>query len=139
MGLKTPAMTAAGCKPGCMAKAGSSQRRSRQAAAYARQRARNEIKIAEASRLAAERAAAARRAHVNQDLDDVWGGPRGALNRLSAVARELEILERRTQILRDERDEIVTQLRAVDTSWNSLALRTGLSRQALSKRARTDT
>lgn len=132
-------MTGVECKPGCMAKAGSSQRRNRQAAAYARQRARNEIKIAEASLLAAERAAAARRAHVNHDLEEEWGGQRGALDRLSAIARELEILQRETQILRDERDEIITQLRAVDTSWNSLAMRTGLSRQALSKRARTDT
>lgn len=122
-----------------MAKAGSSQRRNRQAAAYARQRARNEIKVAEASLLAAEREAAARRAHVNHDLDEEWGGPRGALDRLNAIARELEILQRKTQILRDERDEIIRQLRAVDTSWNSLAMRTGLSRQALSKRARTDT
>jgi hypothetical protein len=111
----------------------------RQAESYARQRARSEIKVAEASLRVAEREAAARRAHVNQDLDAVWGGQRGALDRLSAIACELEILQRRTQILRDERDEIITQLRAVDTSWNSLAMRTGLSRQALSKRARTDT
>lgn len=121
-----------------MANAGSSQRRNRQAAAYARQRASNEIKVAEASLRGADREAAARREHVDQDLGEVWGGQRGALDRLSAISHELEILQRRTQMLRDERDEIITQLRAVDTSWNSLAMRTGLSRQALSKRARTD-
>lgn len=122
-----------------MANAASGQRKNRRTAAYARQRARSEIKVAEAALRVAEREEAARRVHVDQGLGAVWGGQRGALDRLSAVAHELEILQRRTQILRDERDEIITQLRAVDTSWNSLAMRTGLSRQALSKRVRTDT
>jgi hypothetical protein len=56
------------------------------------------------------------------------------LQRLKALSRELEKLHRQEQSLLRERDRLVAQLRREGESWASLSSRTGLSRQALSKR-----
>lgn len=56
------------------------------------------------------------------------------LQRLKTLSRELEKLHRQEQSLLRERDRLVAQLRHEGESWASLSSRTGLSRQALSKR-----
>lgn len=56
------------------------------------------------------------------------------LQRLKALSRELEKLHRQEHSLLRERDRLVAQLRSDGESWASLSSRTGLSRQALSKR-----
>lgn len=56
------------------------------------------------------------------------------LQRLKALSRELEKLHRQEQSLLRERDRLVAQLRREGEPWASLSSRTGLSRQALSKR-----
>lgn len=56
------------------------------------------------------------------------------LQRLKALSRELEKLHRQEHALLRERDRLVEQLRSEGESWASLSSRTGLSRQALSKR-----
>lgn len=56
------------------------------------------------------------------------------LQRLKALSRELQKLHRQEQSLLRERDQLVAQLRREGESWASLSSRTGLSRQALSKR-----
>lgn len=56
------------------------------------------------------------------------------LQRLKALSRELEKLHRQEHSLLRERDRLVAQLRSEGESWASLSSRTGLSRQALSKR-----
>lgn len=63
------------------------------------------------------------------------GGERGEIARLSEVSRELERLDREALILIEERDALVDSLRTAGRSWNDLASRTRLSRQALMKRA----
>jgi hypothetical protein len=59
------------------------------------------------------------------------------LDRLSKICDALARLQREEDELRAERDEVIDALRELDTSWNLLALRTGLSRQALIKRRRS--
>ena len=56
------------------------------------------------------------------------------LNRLSEIAKSLVKLHREETALLRERDELIAQLRKRDVPWSTLAMRTGLSRQALSKR-----
>ncbi len=56
------------------------------------------------------------------------------LQRLKALSRELQKLHHEEQSLLRERDHLVAQLRREGESWASLSSRTGLSRQALSKR-----
>jgi len=63
------------------------------------------------------------------------GCERGELTRLSELSRELERLDREALILIEERDALVDSLRAAGSSWNDLASRTRLSRQALMKGA----
>jgi hypothetical protein len=67
-------------------------------------------------------------------LEDRWGTRADALDRLGHLGRNIGRLQREQEILRGERDELIAQLRQVGESWNSLASRTGLSRQALSQR-----
>lgn len=57
-----------------------------------------------------------------------------ALKRLKQLSLTIERLRREQETALLERDELIAQLREVGQSWNSLAARTGLSRQALSKR-----
>lgn len=56
------------------------------------------------------------------------------LQRLKALSRELQKLHHQEQSLLRERDQLVAKLRSEGESWASLSSRTGLSRQALSKR-----
>lgn len=56
------------------------------------------------------------------------------LKRLREISKSLARLHRDEAILLDQRDALIAQLRKQDVSWSSLAMRTGLSRQALSKR-----
>ena len=84
----------------------------------------------ERDRQAAERHAAA----AMNDLEARWGKRADALGRLGQVGRALGRLRLEEDRLRDERDQLIAHLRELGESWNSLASRTGLSRQALSKR-----
>lgn len=68
------------------------------------------------------------------ELEDRWGTRADALERLDHLGRAIGRLQHEQDVLRAERDELVAQLRQVGESWNSLAARTGLSRQALSQR-----
>lgn len=82
-----------------------------------------------------ERLAAQRHADgALSKLEDRWGTRADALERLGHLGRAIGRLQREQDVLRAERDELVVQLRQVGESWNSLAARTGLSRQALSQR-----
>jgi hypothetical protein len=56
------------------------------------------------------------------------------LERLSTITAEFEATRQREIELRLERDALISALRQRGHSWNALAMRTGLSRQALSKR-----
>jgi len=64
------------------------------------------------------------------------GGRASALERLGDVSAALAQLRRREDALRAERDDLVDELRKAGESWTLLALRTGLSRQALLLRQR---
>ncbi|GAA1938312.1 hypothetical protein GCM10009775_33000 [Microbacterium aoyamense] len=57
------------------------------------------------------------------------------LSRLGEISKSLAKLHREEVALLKERDALITQLRSEDVSWALLATRTGISRQALSKRA----
>jgi hypothetical protein len=57
-----------------------------------------------------------------------------ALKRLAEVSRTIDRLRSEQDMALVERDELMVQLREAGESWNSLAARTGLSRQALSRR-----
>lgn len=80
------------------------------------------------------RAAARRAADAIDALEDGWGGRTRALNELDDLSQALMRLQREESKLRAQRDELIDALRAVGASWTLLALRTGLSRQALIKR-----
>jgi hypothetical protein len=95
------------------------------AKAHARQRERNE-------RATAERAAVAARHAASQRLG---GGATSGLQRLGELSSRLERLHSEESDILRERDELIGDLRLLDTSWNLIALRSGISRQALSKRA----
>jgi hypothetical protein len=86
-----------------------------------------------------ERLAAQRHADgALSKIEDRWGTRADALERLGHLGRAIGRLQREQDVLRAERDELVVQLRQVGESWNSLAARTGLSRQALSQRIPCD-
>lgn len=61
------------------------------------------------------------------------------LKRLSEISKSLSKLHRDEAALLRERDMLVAHLRKQEVSWSSLATRTGLSRQALSKRMASST
>jgi hypothetical protein len=118
-----------------MGKRAATAKDERLVAAYARQRAAHEKSFQEAQRMAEARERTARRERSAAELAIVWGGERNALVRLDSLSRDLHELEKAEAELRNERDRLVAALRAGGHSWNSLSMRTGLSRQALSKRA----
>ena len=68
-------------------------------------------------------------------LEATWGTRVDAIKRLHEVSRAIDRLRHEQDAALLERDKLIAQLREVGESWNSLAARTGLSRQALSKRA----
>lgn len=114
------------CKPGCMIRSRRRREDSR-AKAHARQLERNE-------RATAERAAVAARQTASERL--VGGGTNSGLQRLGELSTRLERLHSEESELLRERDQLIEDLRLLDTSWNLIALRSSISRQALSKRAR---
>lgn len=59
------------------------------------------------------------------------------LDRLGRLSESLSHLHKREERLLAERDKVIDTLRELDTSWNLLATRAGLSRQALIKRRRS--
>jgi hypothetical protein len=59
------------------------------------------------------------------------------LRRLGDLSKSLVRLHREEAKLLRERDALIAKLRAQDVPWSSLSMRTGLSRQALSKRVTT--
>lgn len=127
-------MTGVACKPACMGNRGTSSKVKRRSSSYERQRREHDAAalrhIAEQERQAAQRHAA----DALTELEDRWGTRADALDRLGHLGRSIGRLQREQDILRSERDQLVVQLRQVGESWNSLASRTGLTRQALSQR-----
>lgn len=127
-------MTGVARKPSSMANRGVQAKSRRRSAAYARQREQHD---AAAVRRAEERdrdAAVRRAADAQCAVTNKWGTRADALERLGYLGRSLDRLRREQDALLLERDQLVIRLREVGESWNSLASRTGLSRQALSKR-----
>ena len=92
------------------------------------------LERAEEVRLAAEAKAA-----YERRLTRKWGSDRAALDRLSALSRDLEKLHREESRLLRERDALVQLLRRGGQSWTALSARTKLSRQALMKRVDAST
>lgn len=127
-------MTGVACKPGCMANRGNSSKASRREASYARQRQAHDAAAArhaeDLDREAAQRYAAD--AMLEQQAER--GARVDALKRLHEVSRTLLRLRSEQDAARLERDQLIASLRESGESWNSLAARTGLSRQALTKR-----
>ena len=81
-----------------------------------------------------DRRQADERAAADHRLAQKWGREAAALDRLSAISRELEKLHREEARLLHDRDELVHWLRQGGQSWTMLSARTRLSRQALMKR-----
>lgn len=110
------------------------ERDARRRAAYARQRAQSEAAAARNAAREAARDAARRAADAADELEKGWGGRVDALDELGRLSEALTALQHEEQKLRDQRDDLIDALRGAGASWTSLALRTGLSRQALIKR-----
>jgi hypothetical protein len=117
-----------------MANRGIQARSKRRSAAYTRQREQHDAAARRRAEERARDAAARRAADVQSAVKDKWGTRADALERLGHLGRSLDRLRREQDALLLERDQLIVQLREVGESWNSLASRTGLSRQALSKR-----
>jgi hypothetical protein len=90
--------------------------------------------IAALERAEEERLAGEAKAALERRLIRKWGSERAALDRLSALSRDLEKLHREESRLLRERDALVQILRLGGQSWAALSSRTKLSRQALMKR-----
>jgi hypothetical protein len=127
-------MTGVACKPSCMANRGVQARSKRRSAAYARQREQYDAAAVRRAEERARDAAARRAADAQSAATKRWGTRADALERLGYLGRSLDRLRREQDALLLERDQLIIHLREVGESWNSLASRTGLSRQALSKR-----
>jgi hypothetical protein len=80
------------------------------------------------------RAAEQRAADAVAALETRWRSRADALTLLSKVGQAIALIHGEEDQLRTQRDEFIDALRATGESWNSLASRTGLSRQALIKR-----
>jgi hypothetical protein len=113
---------------------GNSSKGNRREASYARQRQAHD---AAAVRHAEDREREAAQRHAADamlELEAKWGTRVDALKRLAEVSRTIDRLRHEQDAALLERDELIARLREVGESWNSLAARSGLSRQALSKR-----
>lgn len=117
-----------------MAKRGISSKAGRREASYVRQRQAHDAATirhaVDREREAAERHAA----DALLKLEAKWGTRADALKRLGEISRTIDRLRLEQDASLLERDELIALLRELDESWNSLSARTGLSRQALSKR-----
>jgi hypothetical protein len=113
----------------------STKRKIKKQSRYERQRMHREAgaqqRAAAAAQEAATEAAQNRAAETVELLERRWGSRTGALDKLGEVSAALARLRREESRLRSQRDELVDALRATGESWNLLAARTGLSRQAL--------
>lgn len=117
-----------------MGNRGVSGKARRRTDSYERQRRQHD---AAALRHAAEQEHAAAQRHAAAamtELEDRWGTRGDALDRLGHLERTIGRLQAEQDVLSSERDELISSLRQVGESWNSLASRTGLSRQAPSQR-----
>jgi hypothetical protein len=117
-----------------MANRGVSARAKRREAAYARQRQQHDVATTRRLEVHAQEAATRRAAAAESAAAAGWGTGDDALDRLSQVGRTLGRLRLEQDGLVSERDELIDHLREMGVSWNQIASRTGLSRQALSKR-----
>lgn len=111
-----------------------SDRNASRQAAYERQRVQRERRVAVLAARNEVRAAERRAADAVAALETRWRSRADALKLLSEVGRVLARIRREEDQLRSQRDELIDALRTTGESWNSLASRTGLSRQALVKR-----
>ena len=113
----------------------STKRKIKKQSRYERQRMHREAgaqqRAAEAAVEAESNAAQHRAANAATLLERRWGSRSAALDKLGEVSAALARLRREESRLRSQRDELVDALRAAGESWNLLALRTGLSRQAV--------
>lgn len=130
-----PGMTGVACKPRCMANRGKAKRTEGRGKSYARQRLEHDAASARRSSERQRIAETARTTNALSELETKWGGREEALRHLRDVASRIERLRREQAAARTERDQLITRLRKAGESWNSLAALTGLSRQALSRRA----
>lgn len=103
-------------------------------AAYERQRRQRERTAAVLAASNEVRAAERRAADAVAALETRWRSRADALRLLGDIGRAIAHIRREEDQLRSQRDELIEALRSTDESWNSLASRTGLSRQALMKR-----
>ncbi|GAB3396934.1 hypothetical protein GCM10027568_32040 [Humibacter soli] len=111
-----------------------SRKAKRRKAAYARQRRQHDVATTRHLEEHAQEAAAHGAAAAESAARARWGARDDALDRLSQVGRILGRLRFEQDALVSERDELIAHLREKGVSWNQIASRTGLSRQALSKR-----
>lgn len=117
-----------------MVNRGLASKSNERAASYARQRQQHE---AASTRVVSERQRAAdskRASNALLELESSWGSRVDALYRLREISETVDRLRSEQQRALLERDELILRLRQVGETWNSLAARTGLSRQALTKR-----
>lgn len=127
-------MTGVACKPGCMANRGIASKAGRREASYARQRQAHDSAAIQHADDREREAARRHAADALLALETRWGTRADALKRLTQVSQTLSRLRVEQDAALLERDDLIAQLREVGENWNSLAARTGLSRQALSKR-----
>jgi hypothetical protein len=121
-----------------MANRGAAAKGKRREAAYARQRRKHDEATLRHLDTQTLEAAARRAAAAAESAALVRRGTRAdALDRLSQIGQILGRLRLEQDALVSERDELITHLRETGVNWNQVASRTGLSRQALSKRKRT--
>lgn len=119
---------------GCMRQNTPSNRDPRKQAAYERQRLQRERNAAVLAARNEVRAAERRAADAVAALETRWRSRADALKLLSKVGQAIALIHGEEDQLRIQRDELIDALRATGESWNSLASRTGLSRQSLIKR-----
>jgi hypothetical protein len=117
-----------------MANRGVSGKARRRESSYARQRQAHDAASVRNAEDREREAAQRHAADAMLELEAKWGIRADALKLLSEVSRTIDRLRREQDAAILERDELIARLRQVGDSWNSLAARTGLSRQALSKR-----
>lgn len=117
-----------------MANQGVSSKAKRREASYARQRHAHDVAAIRHADDREREAAKRRAADALLKIKAKWGTRDDALKRLGEVSRTIDRLRLEQDAALLERDELIAQLREMGESWNSLSSRTGLSRQALSKR-----
>ena len=113
---------------------GNSSKAKRREASYARQRQAHNAAVVRHAEERDREAAGRHAADAMLELQAKSGTRVDALKRLREVSHTIDRLRDELEAALIERDQLIATLREVGESWNSLAARTGLSRQALSKR-----